>query len=158
MKSKTFIIDDLLERCRHTLNKIDVSTLQEAIEFQCYRLDLECIIIEPDYIDSYKRPIAIIPSMKIIDIMDVLENEDLLKHRKIDVLVVPITKKNERNFFNTIGGRVWNVNRFTSMSHCGIAFNNGAFFKNTEKCDLKYTIVTKSINDGESIKVTVIKL
>ena len=76
MKSKTFIIDNLIQICQYTLNKIDRSTLEEAIEFQCYRLDLECIIVEPDYNDSYKRPIAIIPSMKLIDIVEVLNNSE----------------------------------------------------------------------------------
>lgn len=157
MKSKTFIIDNLIQRCQYTLNKIDRSTLEEAIEFQCYRLDLECIIVEPDYNDSYKRPIAIIPSMKLIDIVEVLNNSEAIEPRMIDVLVLPITKKIEHKFNTTIGGRIWYVNKFTSMSAYGISFNNGSFFNDEEICDLKYTVFTETV-DRQSIKVKVIKL
>lgn len=157
MKSKSFIIKELLTHCKYTINKISRSTLEEALEYQCYRLDLECIIIEPDYNDEYKRPIAIIPSMEIIDILDLIDNSDSIEPSMIDVLVLPITKKIEQKFNTTIGGRIWSVNKFTSMAPYGILFNKGTFFDNASYSDLKYRVTTKS-NIFNDVKVTVIKL
>lgn len=145
MKTRRFKVDNLLEHCKRTINMMSIDTIKEALEYQCYRLDLECLIIEADSFDEYKRPVAIIPSITLNRLADVLENPNYLEPLLIDVLVLPITKKIEQKFDTTIGGRIWSVNRFTSMSAYGIAFNDGEFFKDdVTHSDLKFTINCRS--------------
>lgn len=157
MKKVSFTINNLFERCAYTINKISFDTLREALDYQCYRLDLECIVIEPEGHHSYKRPIAIIPSIDLSELSEVLENPEQLEPSMIDVLVVPITKKIEDKFNTTIGGRIWSVNKFTALSAYGIAFNNGEFFTcGARYTDLKFDI--EAIPKFNTTEVRIIKL
>ena len=157
MKTRTFHLEGLLDMCKRTINMITIDTIKEAIEFQCYRLDLECFIIDPCENQSYQRPIAIIPSISLNKLSDILYDSDNLKPDMIDVLVLPITKKIENKFYTTIGGRAWSANKFTSMSAYGISFNNGDFFKDeVSHSDLKFDVYIQS--NGYITNVKLIKL
>lgn len=154
MKTRTFRVDGILDMCRRTINMITTDTIREALEFQCYRLDLECIIIEPSDNHSYQRPIAIIPSISLSSLADILYESDNLNPDMIDVLVVPITKKIEDKFYTSIGGRAWSANKFTSMSAYGIAFNKGEFFNpEARHSDLKFTVHILGSRNSTNVKV-----